>query len=94
MKHRDGGRLVGGLLQVFGAATVLLGLAVIIFGLSQMPQNNGYNSLPFSYYIPAITVVGWGFGIVVVVKLPRFRGHRTIWVRGVHDGEDKVSLPA
>src|SRR5215813_5043440 len=24
-----------------------------------------------------------------VVKLPRFRGHRTIWVRGVHDGQDK-----
>jgi len=28
------------------------------------------------------------------VKLPRFRGHRTIWVRGVHDGQDKSSLPA
>src|SRR5499427_5036970 len=25
------------------------------------------------------------------VKLPRFRGHRTIWVRGVHDGQDKSS---
>jgi hypothetical protein len=28
------------------------------------------------------------------LKLPRFRGHRTIWVRGVHDGQDKSSLPA
>src|ERR1700757_922292 len=27
------------------------------------------------------------------LKLPRFRGHRTIWVRGVHNGEDKRSLP-
>jgi len=27
------------------------------------------------------------------MKLPRFRGHRTIWVRGVHDGQDKSSLP-
>jgi len=26
------------------------------------------------------------------VKLPRFRGHRTICVRGVHDGQDKSSL--
>src|SRR5271166_6139545 len=25
-----------------------------------------------------------------VVKLPRFRGHRTICVRGVHDGQDKT----
>jgi hypothetical protein len=30
----------------------------------------------------------------VILKLPRFRGHRTIWVRGVHDGQDKSSLPA
>ena len=29
-----------------------------------------------------------------IVKLPRFRGHRTIWVRGVHDGQDKSSVPA
>jgi amidase len=29
-----------------------------------------------------------------VLKLPRFRGHRTIWVRGVDDGQDKSSLPA
>src|SRR5262249_55314841 len=28
------------------------------------------------------------------VKLPRFRGHRLFWVRGVHDGQDKSSLPA
>jgi MFS family permease len=28
------------------------------------------------------------------VKLPRFGGHRTICVRGVHDGQDKRSLPA
>ena len=27
------------------------------------------------------------------VKLPRFRGHRNIWVRGVHDGQDESSLP-
>jgi hypothetical protein len=27
------------------------------------------------------------------VKLPRFRGHRTICVRGVHNGQDKRSLP-
>ena len=31
---------------------------------------------------------------VAELKLPRFRGHRTIWVRGVHDGQDKSSLPA
>ena len=29
-----------------------------------------------------------------VLKLPRFGGHRTICVRGVHDGQDKRSLPA
>jgi adenylate kinase family enzyme len=28
-----------------------------------------------------------------IVKLPRFRGHRTICVRGVHNGQDKRSLP-
>ena len=33
----------------------------------------------------------WGNGWV---KLPRFRGRRTIWVPGVHDGQDKSSLPA
>jgi hypothetical protein len=33
-------------------------------------------------------------GSVILMKLPRFRGHRTIWVRGVHYGQDKVSLPA
>jgi hypothetical protein len=30
----------------------------------------------------------------IKVKLPRFGGHRTICVRGVHDGQDKRSLPA
>jgi predicted XRE-type DNA-binding protein len=35
-----------------------------------------------------------GGDIMDNVKLPRFRGHRTIWVRGVHDGQDKSSLPA
>ena len=29
-----------------------------------------------------------------LMKLPRFGGHRTICVRGVHDGQDKRSLPA
>ena len=28
------------------------------------------------------------------LKLPRFRGHRTICVRGVHDGQDERTLPA
>jgi hypothetical protein len=36
---------------------------------------------------------GWtirSFGsIVTILKLPRFGGHRTIWDRGVHDGQDK-----
>ena len=27
------------------------------------------------------------------VKLTRFRGHRTICVRGVHDGQDEMTLP-
>jgi hypothetical protein len=26
------------------------------------------------------------------MKLPRFRGHRTIWVRGVHDVQDETSV--
>ena len=26
------------------------------------------------------------------LKLTRFRGHRTVWVRGVHDGQDKIAL--
>jgi DAACS family dicarboxylate/amino acid:cation (Na+ or H+) symporter len=26
------------------------------------------------------------------VKLTRFRGHRTVWVQGVHDGQDKIAL--
>jgi hypothetical protein len=38
--------------------------------------------------------VGSIVGAVGKMKLPRFRGHRTIWVRGVHDGQDKSSLPA
>ncbi len=43
---------------------------------------------------------GWGRQVtqsdfaISSVKLPRFRGHRTICVRGVHDGQDKRSLPA
>jgi transposase len=32
-------------------------------------------------------------GLTSDVKLPRFRGHRTICVRGVHDGQDKRSVP-
>jgi hypothetical protein len=44
----------------------------------------------------ASQVLRFDFGIVqdLCLKLPRFRGHRTIWVRGVHDGQDKSSLPA
>ena len=26
------------------------------------------------------------------LKLPRFRGHQTVCVQGVHDGEDKIAL--
>jgi hypothetical protein len=29
----------------------------------------------------------------VKVKLPRFRGHPTFWVEGVHDVEAKSTLP-
>jgi hypothetical protein len=29
---------------------------------------------------------------VLQVKLTRFRGHRTVWVQGVHDGQDKIAL--
>jgi hypothetical protein len=42
-----------------------------------------------SHYTAAQTL-----GANSTLKLPRFRGHRTIWVRGVHDGQDKSSLPA
>jgi hypothetical protein len=28
----------------------------------------------------------------LVLKLTRFRGHRTVWVQGVHDGQDKIAL--
>jgi hypothetical protein len=27
------------------------------------------------------------------LKLPRFRGHPTFWVEGVHDVESKTTLP-
>ena len=27
------------------------------------------------------------------VKLTRFRGHRTVCVQGVHDGQDEITLP-
>lgn len=30
--------------------------------------------------------------IYVHLKLTRFRGHRTVWVQGVHDGQDKIAL--
>ena len=26
------------------------------------------------------------------LKLTRFRGHRTVWVQGVHDGQDEIAL--
>src|SRR5215471_856523 len=26
------------------------------------------------------------------LKLTRFCGHRTVWVQGVHDGQDKIAL--
>jgi hypothetical protein len=29
---------------------------------------------------------------VLAVKLTRFRGHRTVWVQGVHDGQDEIAL--
>ena len=28
-----------------------------------------------------------------ILKLPRFRGHPTFWVEGVHDVEAKATLP-
>ena len=34
----------------------------------------------------------YGQSIMSILKLPRFRGHRTICVRGVHDGQDQTSL--
>jgi hypothetical protein len=30
---------------------------------------------------------------ITALKLPRFRGHPTFWVEGVHDVEAKVTLP-
>jgi hypothetical protein len=30
---------------------------------------------------------------IMMVKLPRFRGHPTFWVEGVHDVEAKATLP-
>jgi MFS family permease len=38
------------------------------------------------------TFLGSSFAMLAL-KLPRFRGHRTICVRGVHIGQDKRSLP-
>jgi len=32
------------------------------------------------------------FGLTML-KLPRFRGHPTFWVEGVHDVEAKATLP-
>jgi transposase len=29
---------------------------------------------------------------LIPVKLTRFRGRRTVWVQGVHDGQDKIAL--
>jgi NADPH2:quinone reductase len=31
-------------------------------------------------------------GAKAPLKLPRFRGHRTVCVQGVHDGQDKIAL--
>ncbi len=28
----------------------------------------------------------------LILKLTRFRGHRTVWVQGVHDGQDEIAL--
>src|SRR3954453_24212381 len=36
--------------------------------------------------VPSITL------LMRQLKLTRFRGHRTVWVQGVHDGQDKIAL--
>src|SRR5512133_2896503 len=42
---------------------------------------------------PAIAGVRSKRGALQRLKLPRFRGHRTIWVRGVHMGKTRAAYP-
>jgi hypothetical protein len=39
------------------------------------------------------TLLQFAVALLVAVKLPRFRGHPTFWVEGVHDVEAKSTLP-
>jgi hypothetical protein len=34
------------------------------------------------------------FGVKLELKLPRFRGHPTVWVFGVHNGKEAPTLRA
>ena len=34
----------------------------------------------------------WGRGRVCVLGLTRFRGHLTIWEKGVHDAKEETAL--
>ena len=49
--------------------------------------NGGHGECPANPQ-PRSDASGFGRG----VKLTRFRGHRTVCVQGVHDGQDKIAL--
>jgi hypothetical protein len=91
-------RLTPGVLEELKRITPRLGSGRLAHKLFQrLTQNKGYPKL--REHLGAVVTVmqlssNWHDFLAKLVKLPRFRGHRTIWVRGVHDGQDKSSLPA
>ena len=73
------------------AATGAL-MAIALFGATAPEGVVWYTGQFYALiYLTAVLKLNY---VTVYMKLPRFRGHRTIWVRGVHDGQDKSSLPA
>jgi len=75
--------------------TAAVGLLLLWMGLTALTMVDGGTTSVGLQALAGLGFVLACFGsCFAVLKLPRFRGHRTIWVRGVDDGQDKSSLPA
>ena len=71
----------------------LLGAAAIVFSAVAYSLGSVV-ARPLTKTTNATFLSGLTMLLGGLMKLPRFGGHRTICVRGVHDGQDKRSLPA
>jgi hypothetical protein len=81
--------------QVFNSVKSGEAFAAVLerLGVAEMLKPKTLRTAPLNIFEPALT--GKGNDMAAgAMKLPRFRGHRTVCLQGVHDGQDKSGTGA